>query len=71
VLLCPLYRHPVKILTVTFAKIIQQILSHKGLCKMKYEIYFGRKKIIENYKVQNEIFKNGHRFQKAALETQI
>ena len=54
-LLPPLYHHPVKTLTVTFAKIIQQILSYKGSCEMKCEIFSDRKKRMQNNKGQKEI----------------
>lgn len=63
-LLCPLCHHPGKTLTVTFAKIIQQILSYKGSGKTKYETFFGRKTIMKNNKGQKEILRTDIGFRK-------
>lgn len=63
-LLPPLHNHLVKTLMVTFAKIIQQILSYKRSCKMKCEIVFGRKKRMENDKGQKEILRMDMNFRK-------
>lgn len=50
-----------KILTVTFAKIVQQILSYKGTCTLKYEILFWQE---ENNKVPKGILRTDADFRK-------
>lgn len=53
VLLPPFHNYPVKTVMVTFAKTIQQMQLNKGSCKMNREIFFDRKKKMENNKGQN------------------